>query len=57
MRAIGTLQVLGFLLSLARGSEMGSSQAGKRRGAPRQAGWKRSARPERAQTLGQGFGF
>ncbi|MEJ1277338.1 erb-b2 receptor tyrosine kinase 2 [Cricetulus griseus] len=27
MRAIGTLQVLGFLLSLTRGSEMGNSQA------------------------------
>lgn len=26
------LQVLGFLLSLARGSEVGNSQAGKRRG-------------------------
>lgn len=34
MRAIGTLQVLGFLLSLARGSEMGNSQAGKPRGSP-----------------------
>jgi hypothetical protein len=34
MSAIGTLQVLGFLLSLARGSEMGNSQAGKPRGSP-----------------------
>lgn len=34
MRATGTLQVLGFLLSLARGSEMGNSQAGKPRGSP-----------------------
>lgn len=31
MRANGALQVLGFLLSLARGSEVGNSQAGKRR--------------------------
>lgn len=31
MRANAVLQVLGFLLSLARGSEVGNSQAGKRR--------------------------
>lgn len=30
MRANRALQVLGFLLSLARGSEVGNSQAGKR---------------------------
>lgn len=29
MRANGALQVLGFFLSLARGSEVGNSQAGK----------------------------
>lgn len=33
MRASRALQVLGFLLSLARGSEVGNSQSGKRRGA------------------------
>jgi hypothetical protein len=32
MRANRALPVLGFLLSLARGSEVGNSQAGKRRG-------------------------
>lgn len=57
MRAIGTLQVLGFLLSLARGSEMGNSQAGKPRGEPQQAGSGERARLERAQTLDKGFGF
>lgn len=31
MRTNAALQVLGFLLSLARGSEVGNSQAGKRR--------------------------
>lgn len=34
MRAVVILQVLGFLLSLARGSEMGNSQAGKPHGSP-----------------------
>lgn len=34
MRATETLQVLGFLLSLARGSEVGNSQTGKPRRSP-----------------------
>lgn len=47
MRANRALQVLGFLLSLARGSEVGNSQAGKRRGSTGRLGTRdpeRSAR-------------
>lgn len=55
MRASGAVQVLGFLLSLARGSEVGNSQAGEWRGAP--AGWDLGADPEagpEAQSCGAG---
>lgn len=51
-----TLQVLGFLLSLARGSEMGNSQAGKPRGEHQQAGsGERDLRARRPWARGFGF--
>lgn len=57
MRANAALQVLGFLLNLARGSEVGNSQAGKRRGITGRLGtWdpEPSARNPGGQELGRG---
>lgn len=58
MRANGALQVLGFLLSLARGSEVGNSQAGKRCGSTGRLGtWDSETNSRGAGGQGQELGL
>ena len=58
MRANGALQVLGFLLSLAQGSEVGNSQAGKRRGSTGRLGtWDSEPNSRCAGGQGQELGL